>query len=971
MTTDLILLLPIGLSLLGAALAVLAGHPAINARLDMRWLGAVLALAPAGGFVAVLSQTPAIYEAGYLSVTIEWLPAFGLTTGLYVDSLAALFALIVSGIGVLVVLYAGFYFADDRGAWRFLAYMLVFMTAMLGLVMAGDLLTMFMFWEGTSITSFFLVAYKYKYEEARKGALQALLITGVGGIALLLGTLLVGAMVGNLEWATLLQSGDVIKASPLYPAAFLLLTVGAMTKSAQTPFHFWLPGAMSAPTPASAYLHSATMVKAGIYLLARLNPAMGNTELWFWVLSLVGLTTMLVGAWQGLRQYDLKALLAYSTIGQLGVLVMLIGQDTEIAFKALVVGILAHALYKSALFLVAGTVDHEAGTRDLRRLGGLGREMRLTAGIGFIATLSMAGLPPLFGFLAKETLLASVTHETLPQYVDWAFAGAVVLAGAAVLVQAAIFFYETFLGAPRDAEVHGHEAPVLMLVAPFIPALLSLIIGVMGIAPDLLEPPWLVAFLSDAAKDAYGETVKVSLALWTGFNIPFILSMAAITTGTVIFISRDRLRKFQNAIHANIPEDYGWQIVYSGVVKLADGAAWLVTRTQHGPLRYYLAVIIAAATVLVVAFGQVSLPPITLDWPVGVADWELVLLRIVVLGLALAASVASVALNRDLFAVLALGAAGMAVAVLMILEPAPDVALVQLVVDIMTTVVLVLALSHLPDGLRAAANAVTYRQSWPGLTRDLLVAGAGGALMTVLVFTALTDRPRESVITPYFEENAKTLTGATDIVGAIVVDFRAFDTLIEITVFSMAGVAVFTVLRYALKRDEHVEAETAPSAMRAGLLGIGGAQTSAFVHALAYTALPLALLVGATHMMYGHDQPGDGFTAGVIISLAVGFWYITFGYARTRALLPWLRPAALMAAGLLVVIVAAISGFFVNGTFFSPVDYGQMLGLPLPTGFNLSSSFLFEVSIALAVLGSAIYMIDTLGLPRPADEKEA
>jgi NADH:ubiquinone oxidoreductase subunit 5 (subunit L)/multisubunit Na+/H+ antiporter MnhA subunit len=350
-------------------------------------------------------------------------PAFGFRFSLTLDGLSALMALLVTGIGVLVVIYAGYYFGgshlspqaslpEREGSTdaRFFFYLLLFMAAMLGLVLAGDIITLFVFWEGTSITSFLLIAYKTKDEEARKGAFKALFITGGGGIALLAGLLFVSGLAGGAtDLAVILKSGDVIRTSPWYPVALGLIAFGAFAKSAQAPLHFWLPTAMSAPTPASAYLHSATMVKAGVYLLARLYPALGGTELWFWLLVSAGVLTMITGAIIGLRQIDLKAVLAYSTISQLGVLIMLIGLSTSEAFIALVIGILAHALYKGALFLVVGIVDHETGTRDLRKLGGIWRAMPATFIIGGMAALSMAGLPPLLGFLSKETLLAAVT----------------------------------------------------------------------------------------------------------------------------------------------------------------------------------------------------------------------------------------------------------------------------------------------------------------------------------------------------------------------------------------------------------------------------------------------------------------------------------------------------------------------------------------------------------------------------------
>ncbi len=480
------LLFPLVFILAAAALAALFGLPAVNSRLTTKQVSWLLALAPAAAFLWLIPLTIQVDTGTAFIWEIEWIPSLGLTFGFYYDSLSALFALLVTGIGTLVIIYTGYYFKGDQSAWRFLAYMFLFMFSMLGLVMAGDIITLFIFWEGTSITSFLLVGYKYKDPAARKGAFKALFITGGGGIALLAGLLFVSSISGSTSLPDILNSGDLLRSSALYPIMLLLVAFGAFTKSAQVPAHIWLPGAMSAPTPASAFLHSATMVKAGIYLMARLNPALGGTDLWFWFLGTAGLVTMLTGAYLGLKQNDMKALLAYSTIAQLGVLMMLIGQDTSIAYKALVVGIVAHALYKSALFMVAGIIDHETGTRDLRRLGGLWRPMKATFVVATIAALSAAGLPPLFGFLAKETLLATATHPSVPEAVNILFPAAAVVAGALLLAQMGLLIWETFLGKPKDPSVHGHEAPWGMILAPAIPALMSLLVGT---GPGPIPPP--------------------------------------------------------------------------------------------------------------------------------------------------------------------------------------------------------------------------------------------------------------------------------------------------------------------------------------------------------------------------------------------------------------------------------------------------------------------------------------------------
>jgi multicomponent K+:H+ antiporter subunit A len=849
--------------------------------------------------------------------------------------------------------------------------MLAFMTSMLGLVIAGDVLTLFIFWEGTSILSYLLVAYKYKDEAARQGAFRALFITGGGGIALLAGLLFVGHVAGSMDFQTILSSGDVLRGSALYPVMLGLVAFGAFTKSAQFPAHIWLPGAMSAPTPASAYLHSATMVKAGIYLLARMNPALGFTESWFWLLTSVGVVTMVAGAYLGLKQNDLKALLAYSTVSQLGVLVVLIGQDIEEAFKALVIGVVAHALYKSALFLVAGIVDHEAGTRDIRRLGGLRRVMPFTFAVGLVAALSMAGLPPLFGFLAKETLLAAAIHPTLPPLVASLLPWAAVVAGALMLAQAGVMIYETFLGRAKDSSVHAHEAPRLMWLMPAIPAFLSVLFSV------LPGPKDEATFLAGAAAAAYGDKVKVSLALWHGINVPLLLSIAAITLGSIIFYFRKPVRDFQTRLWPRL----SFNALYQGVLTAIYKSARLATRLQGGRLRLYLEAMVAATVVLVLIFtGGRLLPDLSLArLPTTDFSGATQILRLFALLVTVGAALASIVLRRDFGAVLALSASGLGMALLFALEPAPDVALVQIVVDILATVILVLALARLPRGQRAAAQRLALselRSRRPlSLIRDLIVAGSIGLIVASLTYVALTSRPmRDSQVTPYYEANAKTQAEASDIVGAIVVDFRQLDTVIEITVFSAAGLGAYMLLRPAAAKagDRGSGAlGNRGSQSRAGTRGIAGHETSAFIRLPAFATLPLAILIAATHMIYGHQQPGDGFTAGVIIALAVALWYVVFGYEETRRRLPWLRGFRLIGIGVIIVFIVGTITYAMTGFFFAHINFGKMIGLPLPYGFDFSSAFLFEVAICLTVLGSAALIINTLGHPDDTDDDPA
>jgi NADH:ubiquinone oxidoreductase subunit 5 (subunit L)/multisubunit Na+/H+ antiporter MnhA subunit len=964
--TDPTLLFPLITIFAGALIAALFGLPWFNRRLTITQLSWLLALVPLIAFVLLAGRIPVLNQGTVFTWRIDWLPSLGIELGFYFDSLSALFALLVTFIGVLIIIYTGQYFKGDQGAWRFLTYLLLFMGAMLGLVMAGDVLTLFIFWEGTSITSYLLIAYKYKDEAARRGGFKGLFITGGGGIALLAGLLFVAYVAGSAEFATILKSGDVLRNSEFYFVMLALVAFGAFTKSAQFPAHIWLPSAMSAPTPASAYLHSATMVKAGIYLLARLNPALGFTESWFWLLTLVGMTTMLVGAYLGLKQNDLKALLAYSTISQLGILMMLIGQEDGAGYKALVIGVLAHALYKSALFLLVGIVDHETGTRDLRRLGGLRKSMPYTFALAFIAGLSMAGLPPLFGFLAKETLLATAIHPTLPPSIAWILPWASVVAGALMLAQAGLLVWGTFLGQPRDPTVHGHEAPWAMLLAPAVPALLSVILSI------LPGPKDEATFFAGAASAAFGDTVKVSFELFHGLNVPFFLSVVAISLGFTIFVFRARVRAFQMRLWPNL----SFNAVYAWVLKTIDQLAYWATRLQQGKLRTYLVVMIASTILLVFGFSPRTLLPSlsSLSGPALDFTGEIIILRVFVLFVIVGASVATVLLYRDFYAILALGAAGLSVAVLMVLEPAPDVALVQIVVDILAVVILVLALTRLPRPQRRQAQEVTeetFAKNRGNLLRDAVVAGASGLVVMLITLTALLSRSRQSVVTPYYETNAKTLTGATDIVGSIVVDFRALDTLIEIAVFSLAGLGIYTLLRYAARkhgdRGSRGEDLSTSASGRPTTFGIGDRRMSSFIRTSTFVLLPLAMVLAATHMMYGHDQPGDGFTAGVIVSLSVGLWYVVFGYQEARQRLNWLKPSMLIGTGILLAIVTGTVAGLINGHFLSNVDFGELIGLPLPRGFHISTSFLFEVSICLSVLGSVAHMLSALGQPEYKD----
>ena len=788
--TDPGLTLPILIIFSGALLAFISGHPRIGRWLSPARTGLILSLAPLGAMILILARLPRLTASGgAYAWEISWLPSLGFSTSLYMDSLSAFFALLVTLIGTLVVIYAGQYFKHARGVWRFFTYILLFMGAMLGLVMAGDVLTLFVFWEGTSIASFLLVAYKSSDGAARRGAFKALLITGGGGIALLLGLLLVGHIVGDTRLAVILASGETLRRSSLYLPTLGLLALGAFTKSAQFPFHIWLPDAMSAPTPASAYLHSATMVKAGIYLMARMNPVLGFTEAWFWLLTLAGTVTMLTGAVLALKRTDLKAILAYSTICQLGILMMMIGQDMAVSFKALIIGILAHALYKSALFLVAGIVDHETGTREIDRLGGLARCMPASFVVAAVAALSMAGLPPMFGFLAKETLLATALHPSLPGLVSWILCLASVLAGALMLAISGRLVWDTFMGAAGDMPRKAHDPSWVMLAAPAIPAFLSLFLGQFsGMKEEAV-------LLARAAGAAFGSSVPVNNTLWHGLNAPLVLSIIAITLGCILFVYRRAVIALLRRLNITASLNRGFQALMDATDRLAAAAVGL----QQGRLRLYLVVILAGTLVLLALFQ--GLPhPMDLTGLTGFTfsiQGELALLRVLALFLIGGTALACILLPGDFNAILAFGASGLGVALLMSLEPAPDVALVQIVVDVLLVIILVLALTRLPADKLAAIQKASLRESRFDVIRDGLISAAFGGVVMFMSLAALVSRPRVSELSPYFKQTTKPATGSSSIVGTILTDFRGLDTLFEIAVFGIAGLGIFTLIRFA------------------------------------------------------------------------------------------------------------------------------------------------------------------------------
>jgi multicomponent Na+:H+ antiporter subunit A len=732
--------------------------------------GWLLAALPLGLALLFAGFAPRIAAGEPIREAYPWSAELGVTLALRLDGLSLLMALLILGVGALVLVYAGGYMAGKAGLGRFYGALLLFMASMLGLVLADNLLLLFVFWELTSISSYLLIAFDFQKTQARAAALQALLVTGGGGLVLLAGLIMLGLAGGTFEIAELLARSDVVRTSPLYLPVLLLVLVGAFTKSAQVPFHFWLPGAMEAPTPVSAYLHSATMVKAGVYLLARLSPMLAGTETWTATVGTVGALTMLLGGVLALFQTDLKRILAYSTVSALGTLVLLLGVGTPDAVTAAIVFLLAHALYKGALFMVAGALDHAAGTRDVERLGGLRRAMPITAAVAVLAAVSLAGFGPVLSFIGKELLFEALLEV---EEIGALLAALAALAGALFVAVAGIVGVRPFFGPLRETPHAPHESPPSMWLGPGLLALAGLAIGIApGSVGTLLVTP--------AAGAVMGEARPVELYLWHGLNVALGLSVAALLVGAGLYAAWARLRRFAPVLE----RVFGWgpSRVYGAVLSAVDRVALLLTRrVQSGFLRRYLLVIFVTALGLGTwALGRDAPAFGPLDWA-GVRFYEAALVVLMLL-----AALWAVSSPSRLSAILGLGVVGYGVALIYILYGAPDLAMTQILVETLTVILFVLVFYHLP-------RFTSISPRWI-VVRDAVVALAVGGIVTTLMLVA-NATPPESALAPFFLETARPLAHGRNVVNVILVDFRGIDTLGEITVLAVAAIGVFALLK--------------------------------------------------------------------------------------------------------------------------------------------------------------------------------
>ncbi|WP_341936309.1 putative monovalent cation/H+ antiporter subunit A [Marinimicrobium sp. C2-29] len=733
-------------------------------------IGWLLAALPLALTLYFASHIPAVSGGEVILQSWDWLPGLGINLSFMLDGLSLMFALLISFIGTFILIYAGSYLQGHPFLGRFYIIMLCFMASMLGLVLSDNLISLFVFWELTSITSYLLIGFNHEDAEARKCALQGLFVTVAGGLALMAGLIILGHVSGGYQLSEILSGDNPVMESSLATGMVLCILAGAFTKSAQFPFHFWLPNAMAAPTPVSAYLHSATMVKAGIYLMARLNPVLSEHWLWTPLLCSAGAVTMLLGSYLAYSSTGVKKVLAYSTIMALGTLTMLIGIGTDYAMVAFASFLLAHSLYKGALFMIAGALDHETGTKDLSLMGGLRRAMPYTAAAALIAGLSLAGLPPLFGFVAKELMFEALLSAPWQSTVLLGFA----LASAALVIAvAASVAIRPFWGATRSTPKSPHEAPPGMVLGPMVLALVSLVFGVLPFLPE-------VGVISAVVTSVKGEPVDFHLALWHGINRPLLLSLASLVVGAILYSlwtrSRDVLSDINTGVARFGPEVGYFRLLY-GLVAVAG---WQTRFLQNGVMGNYMIVLvmttaIAAGYTLLSQYGFHPYMDLT-----GVNFFE------AAIALLMVATVVYVTLTRSrLGAVATLGVLGFSVALTFILFSAPDLGITQVLVETLTVILLVLVLFRLPG----FSQYSTRFEIW----RDGTVAAIFGVFITLAMLAALDVRYFES-ISDFFIEASYPQAHGHNIVNVILVDFRALDTLGEIFVLAIAALGVYSML---------------------------------------------------------------------------------------------------------------------------------------------------------------------------------
>lgn len=894
---------------------------------------------PAAALAIVISYAPSVLDGETFVERFEWIPAAGLELAFRLDGFALLFTLLILGIGLLVILYARYYLSEQDNMPRFYAMLILFMTAMLGIVLSENLIQLWLFWELTSISSFLLISFWNHKSEARKGARMALTITGMGGLALFAGILLIGQVVGSYNLTEVLAQGDLIRGSELYPYILVLVLLGAFTKSAQFPFHFWLPHAMAAPTPVSAYLHSATMVKAGIFLMARLYPALAGTDMWFLIVTLTGLATLLVGAYMALFKHDLKGLLAYSTISHLGLITLLLGLNSKLAAVAATFHIINHATFKASLFMAAGIIDHETGSRDMRKLNGLWRYMPHTAMLAMVAALAMAGVPLLNGFLSKEMFFAETLHQGSLGALSWILPVLATVAGIFSVAYSLRFIHDVFFnGEPINLPKTPHEPPRYMKIPVEILVGLCFVVGI--------APGWVIAEILNSAATSLlqSDTPYYSLAIWHGFNFPLLMSFIALLGGIVVYATRKQLFEFQG----QFPERDAKAIFDQGIKRIVDAATRIYGTLENGSLQRYTMLFILSVA-LFTTLPMVNLINYEGELPLIPIDGISIVVTII---LVVSALVTLIWHRKRMIALIAVSVVGLIVSLIFARFSAPDLALTQLSVEVVTVILLMLALFFLPQVTSKAASPSS-------VVRDLGLATLIGGVMATISYAMMT-HPQTS-IADFFIANSKTGGGGTNVVNVILVDFRGFDTFGEITVLGIAGLGIYKLIA-GMKLFM-------PSADLNGIPWSNDHHPM-MLATVSRALLPLALLVSAYIFLRGHNLPGGGFIAGLVTAVALILQYIANGvdFMRERSKLNY---QWLISVGLIIAGATGMGSWLFGYPFLSSwFDYFYLPGIGK---FELASAMLFDLGVYLTVIGSTLLILSNLGAltthARPEESK--
>ncbi|RUO62845.1 multisubunit potassium/proton antiporter, PhaA subunit /multisubunit potassium/proton antiporter, PhaB subunit [Pseudidiomarina planktonica] len=859
-------------------------------------------------------------------VLLPWLPELGLNLAFRLDGLSLLFSGLILGIGLLIILYAHYYLSSKDDANRFFACLLLFMASMLGIALADNLILLWVFWELTSVSSFLLIGYWFHQSDARRGARMALATTGAGGLALLAGILLIGHIVGSYELDAVFAAAEQIKNHNLYLAALILVLLGAFTKSAQFPFQFWLPHAMAAPTPVSAYLHSATMVKAGIFLMARLHPALGGTEPWFYIVTLTGLATMLFGAYFAIIKTDLKGLLAFSTISHLGLITMLLGLGTSGAVIAAMFHILNHATFKAGLFMIAGIIDHETGTRDIRRLGGLRKLMPFTYILSLITAASMAGVPLFNGFLSKEMWFTETVNQHLFGGLSWLVPVLATLGAMLSVAYSVRFVHGVFIDRPtRELPKVPHEPPFLMRAPVLIFSILCIAVGLMPmlLVSDLLTP---------AVAAVLGSEVPIKIALWHGFNLPLLMSLLALVGGAVIYLGRQEIFNFNRQFDQTDAKE----IFETTVQKLSDGCSYVIAKLETGSLQRYMALLFAIVLIFLLP-ELIAIQSLTGSRPQLPIDTVSMVGAIILI----LASLGTAVLHRQrLTALMMLSVVGLVVSLSFAHFSAPDLAMTQLVVEVVSIILMILALFFMPQRIPRASSGRR-------VARDILLAGFIGGVVGTLNYAIIT-RPLES-ISVFFLNNSVSGGGGTNVVNVILVDFRGFDTLGEITVLAIAAAGIHKLLNNLRP--------SMPSS------DVDGRPWHSIKHPMMLTTvaqmmLPLALMVSAYIFLRGHNLPGGGFIAGLVTAAAMILQYVSNG-------VDWMKHRfdhnyqSIAALGVMIAVFTGIGSWFFDKNFltswFTYVDW------PIVGKFEVATAILFDLGVYLTVIGATLMILANFG----------